>query len=186
MSEDANGDGLVEMVVESVRVHMLSSQHVVILKELDRERYLPIWIGPWEANSIAMRLQGMTAERPLTHDLFASTLADLHVNVRRVLIVDLARETFHARLHLVSDGREIEIDSRPSDALAVAVRVGVRIFAARDVLARAGVEPEKRDGSELESTGEAITDERLEVFRDFVNSLDAEGEHREGPEREGS
>ena len=64
--------GMSEMVVESVRVHMLSSQHVVILKEADRDRYLPIWIGPWEANAIAMKLQGVTPERPLTHDLFAA------------------------------------------------------------------------------------------------------------------
>ena len=91
-------DGLVEMVVESVRVHMLSSQHVVILKESDRERYLPIWIGPWEANAIAMRLQGLTPERPLTHDLFASTLEELGVKIRQVVIADLADETFHARL----------------------------------------------------------------------------------------
>ncbi len=70
-------DGLVEMVVESVRVHMLSSRHVVILKETDRDRYLPIWIGPWEASAIAMKLQGLTPERPLTHDLFAATLEAL-------------------------------------------------------------------------------------------------------------
>src|SRR6266516_2421177 len=76
-------DGLVEMVVESVRVHMLNSQHVVILKENGRERYLPIWIGPWEASAIAMKLQGLTPERPLTHDLFATTLDELGVRVDR-------------------------------------------------------------------------------------------------------
>lgn len=122
-------EGLVEMVVESVRVHMLSSQHVVILKESDRDRYLPIWIGPWEANAIAMRLQGLTPERPLTHDLFAAALEELGVRITQVVIADLADETFHARLFLDSNGRSIEIDSRPSDALALAVRAGVRIFA---------------------------------------------------------
>src|ERR1700730_2206870 len=115
---------LIEMVVESVRVHMLSSQHVVILKETDRERYLPIWIGPWEANAIAMKLQGLAAERPLTHDLFAEALEELGVTVREVVIADLAEETFHARLFLVAGERTIEIDSRPSDALALAVRTG--------------------------------------------------------------
>jgi bifunctional DNase/RNase len=182
MSEEAFEDGLVEMVVESVRVHMLSSQHVVILKELDRERYLPIWIGPWEANAIAMRLQGLSPERPLTHDTFAATLAELGVSIRRVVIADLADETFHARLYLESGGREISIDSRPSDALALAVRSDVRIFASSEVLVRAGVEPDKAT-ADLESTGEHIGDERLEVFRDFVNSLevDVEGEKREGP-----
>ena len=103
---------LVEMVVESVRVHMPSSQHVVILKELDRERYLPIWIGPWEANAIAMKLQGVSSERPLTHDLFSATLDELGVAVRRVVISSLADETFHARLFLESGGREVEVDSR--------------------------------------------------------------------------
>src|SRR3990172_2993736 len=130
------------MVVESVRVHMLSSQHVVILKESDRERYLPIWIGPWEANAIAMRLQGLTPERPLTHDLFATTLEELGVQINRVVIADLADETFHARLFLESNGRTIEIDSRPSDALALAVRAGVRIFATKAVLTPPAVEPE--------------------------------------------
>src|SRR6266542_3659769 len=92
--------GLNEMVVESVRVHMLSSQHVVILRDTVRERYLPIWIGPWEANAIAMRLQGVTPERPMTHDLFAATLLELGVSVRKVVISSLAEETFHARLFL--------------------------------------------------------------------------------------
>ena len=133
---------LVEMVVESVRVHMPSSQHVVILKEVDRERYLPIWIGPWEANAIAMKLQGVSSERPLTHDLFSATLEELGVTVRRVVISSLAEETFHARLFLQSGERELEVDSRPSDALALAVRAGVRIYAADEVLDRAGVRPE--------------------------------------------
>jgi hypothetical protein len=181
-------DGLVEMVVESVRVHMLSSQHVVILKESERERYLPIWIGPWEANAIAMRLQGLTPERPLTHDLFASTLEELGVHIRQVVIADLADETFHARLQLESNGQTIEIDSRPSDALALAVRAGVRIYASEEVLTRAAVEPEAKGPESLEMTGEfaARVDPRLDVFRDFVNSLeaDAEGGGREGPARE--
>lgn len=185
MADEEARIGLIEMVVESVRVHMLSSQHVVILKELDRDRYLPIWIGPWEANAIAMRLQGLSPERPLTHDLFAATLQELGVVVQRVVIADLAEETYHARLFLEAQGRTFEIDARPSDALALAVRAGVRIFAAPAVLERAGVEPEHVADEDLEATGEALTpaDPRLAVFRDFVNSLnvDPEGEHREGP-----
>ncbi|MFL5680537.1 MAG: bifunctional nuclease family protein [Chloroflexota bacterium] len=187
-------DGLVEMVVESVRVHMLSSRHVVILKETDRERYLPIWIGPWEASAIAMKLQGLTPERPLTHDLFASTLEELGVRVDRVVISTLAEETFHARLFFEYAGKTVEVDSRPSDALALAVRSGVRIFAAEAVLDQAGLgadagidadEEGEGTGAALESTGEKIVDPRLDVFRDFVNSLDADpgagGERREGP-----
>src|SRR5687767_1341686 len=169
-------DDLVEMIVESVRVHMLSSRHVVILKETERDRYLPIWIGPWEASAIAMKLQGLTAERPLTHDLFASTLEELGARIDRVVISTLAEETYHARLYLELDGRSLEIDSRPSDALALAVRSGVRIFAAEAVLDQAGMggdsgidDEEGEGGGGLESTGEKIVDPRLDVFRDFVN-----------------
>lgn len=169
--------GLVEMVVESVRVHMPSSRHVVILKETDRERYLPIWIGPWEASAIAMRLQGVSPERPLTHDLFAATLEAIDARVDQVVIASLADETFHARLYVEADGRMHEIDSRPSDALALAVRTGVRIFAAEEVLEQAGLGPETEgseapEGGSLEQTGERIADPRLDVFRDFINSLE--------------
>ena len=189
---------LIEMVVESVRVHMLSSNHVVILKVSDEERYLPIWIGPWEANAIAMKLQGLAAERPLTNDLFARTLDELGVTVRDVIITDLSDDTFHARLFLVTGERTIEIDSRPSDALALAVRAGAKIYAEPAVLERAGVSPEMAEGidteEELADDGEPgsalerapgrgadrIVDPRLDVFRDFINSLgtDQDGESR--------
>ncbi len=170
-------DGLIEMVVESVRVHMPSSRHVVILKEAGRERYLPIWIGPWEASAIAMRLQGLTPERPLTHDLFASTLDELGVRVDRVVISSLAEETFHARLFLSQDGRTLELDARPSDALALAVRTGVQILAAEAVLDQAGLggDVEEPDEGPIERpAGDLPADPRLEVFRDFVNSLDVD------------
>lgn len=154
--------GMSEMVVESVRVHMLSSQHVVILKEAERDRYLPIWIGPWEANAIAMKLQGVTPDRPLTHDLFSRTLDELGVTVRRIVVSDLSDETYRARLVLELDGETREIDARPSDAIAIAIRAGVPIYATDAVLERAGVVPETDD------------DEKLSVFREFVNSLDME------------
>ncbi len=147
------GGRLVEMVIESVRVHMLSTQHVVILKDLERRRYLPIWIGPWEANAIAMRLQGLSPERPLTHDLFAGVLEQLGATIREVVIADLADETFHARIMLEVAGRVLEIDSRPSDALALAVRADVRIFAAEEVLDRAGVESDQADDDEPDRRG---------------------------------
>ena len=130
-SEEPAANGLVEMVVESVRVHMLSSRHVVILKENERDRYLPIWIGPWEASAIAMRLQGLTPERPLTHDLFAAALEGLGVRVDRVVISTLAEETYPRPAPPRARRRSVEVDSRPSDALALAVRAGGRIFAAR-------------------------------------------------------
>jgi bifunctional DNase/RNase len=179
--EPLPGTKLVEMVVESVRVHMLSSRHVVILKETERDRYLPIWIGPWEASAIAMKLQGLAPDRPLTHDLFAAALEGLGARVDRVIISSLAEETFHARLLLEHDGRTVEVDARPSDSLALAVRAGGRIFVVESVLDQAALgadtgvgdeEGEATSGIALESTGEQIVDPRLDVFRDFVNSLD--------------
>jgi bifunctional DNase/RNase len=152
---------LIEMVVESVRVHMLSSQHVVILKESERDRYLPIWI--------AMRLQGLSAERPLTHDLLVSAVAALGSSVSRVVVTHVTDGTFHARMYLeTAAGDETEVDSRTSDAIGVAVRTGSPIYVDERVLDEAGVEP---DGTE-ETTAEE--DERLAVFREFVNSLDVD------------
>jgi uncharacterized protein len=187
---------LVEMVVESVRVHMLSNRHVVILKDVEHDRYLPIWIGAWEASAIAMRLQGVSAERPLTHDLFVAALEQLGVRLDRVVVSELADETYHARLFLDRDGSEVEIDARPSDALALAVRCEAPIFAAEEVLAQAalGADPDAVDDEDdealdvdtpagsarrarripLESVGGDIVDPRLDMFRDFVNSLEVD------------
>ncbi|HET9435824.1 MAG TPA: bifunctional nuclease family protein [Candidatus Limnocylindrales bacterium] len=190
--EPLPGSKLVEMVVESVRVHMLSSRHVVILKDSEGDRYLPIWIGPWEASAIAMKLQGLSPDRPLTHDLFAAALEGLGVRVDRVVISTLAEETFHAQLHLEQGGRLIEVDSRPSDALALVVRSGGRIFAAEAVLEQAalgadgGAEEGGGEGIALESTGEQIVDPRLDVFREFVNSLDIDPGTGEGRTSSGS
>jgi bifunctional DNase/RNase len=165
---------LIEMVVESVRVHMLSSQHVVILKESERDRYLPIWIGPSEANAIAMRLQGLTAERPLTHDLLVAILSAVNSSLSRVVVTHVTDGTFHARLYVeLADGSETEIDSRTSDAIAVAVRTGSTIYVDERVLDEAGVEPEQDDGGE--------SDEKLAIFREFVNSLDVDLESGESP-----
>ena len=177
MAEQPSGRvRLVEMIVESVRVHMLSSQHVVILKESDRERYLPIWIGPSEANAIAMRLQGLNAERPLTHDLLVSVVTALNSNISRVVVTHVTDGTFHARLYLeTADGGEAEIDSRTSDAIATAVRTGSTIYVDERVLDEAGVEPEQEDGD---------SDEKLAVFREFVNSLDVDLESGESPPSE--
>ena len=161
-------DRLVEMVVESVRVHMLSNRHVVILKDVEGTRYLPIWIGAWEASAIAMRLQGLSAERPLTHDLLVSILEALSATISRVVVTHVTDGTFHARLYLeTGDGSETEIDSRTSDAIAVAVRTGSTIYVDARVLDEAGVEPDQADDGEE-------SDAKLAVFRDFVNSLDVD------------
>ncbi len=189
---------LVEMVVESVRVHMLSNRHVVILKDAERERYLPIWIGAWEASAIAMKLQGLSAERPLTHDLFAAALNGLGIRLDRIVIAELADETYHARLFLEHNGQIVELDARPSDCVALAVRFDTPILVADEVLDQAALEADPGGAEEpeqpgeggtirpssgvvdrdyrrevpLESLGEDVVDEGLDMFRDFINSLD--------------
>jgi bifunctional DNase/RNase len=151
------------MVVESVRIHMLTSQHVVILREAERNRYLPIWVGPNEADAIARRLQGVVPERPLTHDLFATALDELGVSLKQVIISELADETYRARLIMELGDRTVDVDARSSDAIALALRAGVVIYATDAVLERAGVTPSESDPAD---------EERLSVFREFVNSLD--------------
>jgi uncharacterized protein len=141
----------------------------VILKEKVNDRYLPIWIGQFEANAIAMRIQGMAPERPITHDLMSTTFGELGISVSRIVVTALAEEVFFARLHLKQDGREVDVDSRPSDAIALAVRFECPIFVASDVLDRAGVIPEKE---EEETADDKVDEDRLAVFRDLVNSLD--------------
>jgi bifunctional DNase/RNase len=141
----------------------------VILKEKVNDRYLPIWIGQFEANAIAMRIQGMAPERPITHDLMSPPFGELGISVSRIVVTALAEEVFFARLHLKQDGREVDVDSRPSDAIALAVRFECPIFVASDVLDRAGVIPEKE---EEETADDKVDEDRLAVFRDLVNSLD--------------
>jgi bifunctional DNase/RNase len=162
-------DDLIEVSVDSIRVHLPTAQHVVILKEKVNDRYLPIWIGQFEANAIAMRIQGMAPERPITHDLMSTTFGELGISVSRIVVTALSEEVFFARLHLQQDGREVDVDSRPSDAIALAVRFECPIFVAADVLDRAGVIPEKE---EEESADDKVDEDRLAVFRDLVNSLD--------------
>lgn len=164
----SNTDDLIEVAVDSIRVHMPSGQHVVILKEKEAERYLPIWIGLFEANAIALKISGVAPERPITHDLMAATMAELHVRLQRIVVTSLDNEVFFARLFLSQDGRDLDVDARPSDAIALAVRLECPIFVAQDVLDKAGVIPDKEDGG----TGDAIDEDRLAVFRDLVNSLD--------------
>jgi bifunctional DNase/RNase len=190
-----NREGMLEMVVESVRVQMSTGRHVLLLKEVGAGRILPIWIGPWEASAIAMRLQGVTPERPLTHDLLGSVIATLDARVERIVIVSLADETFHARLVIDTADASYEVDARPSDAVALAVRLDAPIFASPDVLDRAAklidlesVDDDEPGGTEdglpkplaqgrtvpLETPGGPVDAASLAIFRDFVNSLDFE------------
>jgi uncharacterized protein len=183
----------IEMVVDSVRVHMRTGRHVLVLRETGRGRLLMVWVGVNEANAIAMKLQGVTPERPLTHDLVVNMLEAMAIRIERIVISDLADETFHARLVLVGADQREDIDARPSDSIALAVRMGVPIFATADVLDRAATTPDSEDDDDedgeggrrltagsLEATGEPIDPTRLDIFREFVNSLDVDQDRREG------
>jgi uncharacterized protein len=162
---------LIEMSVDSIRVHMPTHQHVVILKEKEAERYLPIWIGIHEANAIALKITGITPERPITHDLLVNVLGAVDVSVHRVVVTSLSNEVFYARIMASANGRNLDIDARPSDAIAVAVRVGAPIFVADEVLDKAGVLPEnEREEGEAEISEE--DEEKLAIFREMINSMD--------------
>jgi len=164
---------LIEVAVDSIRVHMPTGQHVVILKEKNADRYLPIWIGPFEANAIALKITGVKPDRPITHDLMASTMAELGIGISKIVVTSLADEVFYARLHLRQDGREIDVDARPSDAIALAVRLECPIFVAEEVFEKAGVIPEKDDDEEgggAAKPGVEIDEERLAIFRHLVNT----------------
>jgi hypothetical protein len=171
---------MIEMTIESIRVSLMNYQRVVILKEKAADRYLPIWIGPAEADAIAVRLQDVSVARPLTHDLLRSVIDALGAQVNCIIVNDLSNDTFYARIILDVNGRSMEIDSRPSDAIALAVRVQVPIYAEEAVLDKAGVllDKEAEAAASTESVGEPLSKadaeelERLSPFRDFIESLD--------------
>jgi bifunctional DNase/RNase len=167
---------MVEVSVESVRINLATSQRVVILKDAKTDRYLFIWIANPEAYSIAMELQGASSPRPLTHDLLKTVITELGGKLSNVIISDLVEDIFYARLVLDVDGRHVEIDSRPSDAIALAVRMKVPILVSEGVMEQAGVTV--KDGAELDESHattreEPIAPDNLDVYRDFINNLDA-------------
>ena len=141
--EATGEDTLVEMVVESVEISKIDSQPIVILKEKAGERYLVIWIGFCEANDISVKLQGAPVARPLSPDLTCSIVDRLGASVNSIIINDLRGGIYYANIVLTGNNwREIEIDSRPSDAIATAIRVGAPIYAEKTVLEEAGIKPE--------------------------------------------
>jgi bifunctional DNase/RNase len=163
------------MTIESIRVSLMNYQRVVILKEKDSERYLPIWIGPAEADAIAVRLQEVSVARPLTHDLLRSVIDRLGGTVNSIIVNDLTNDTFYARILINLNGEVVEIDSRPSDAIALAVRAKVPIFAEESVLERAGVVLGQEEGEGEMEPRTKVGEEELEkmsAFRDFIESLD--------------
>ena len=154
-----------EMVIYGVSFDMVGKQPIVLLKTSEGNRYLPIWIGHTEAAAILMKLQGASTPRPMTHDLLFDMLGELDVACSRVSVTELRENTFYASITLRMDGREVEIDSRPSDALALAVRTGAPIFAAEDVIAESAIEFEH----EVEDQEEVV-----EKFKDFLDNVSPE------------
>jgi bifunctional DNase/RNase len=173
---------MIEMIIDSIRVSLMNYQRVVILKEKIADRYLPIWIGPAEADAIAVKLQEVSVPRPLTHDLLRSVIDVLGASIDSIIVSELKNDTFYAKIILNVDGKQMEVDSRPSDALALAVRVGVPIFADDMVLDKAGIFLDKETGKPVsqKETGDAgaggkvSEDEmkRMSAFYDFINTLD--------------
>lgn len=167
---------MVKVVIDSIRVSLMSQDRVIVLREEGAERYLPIWIGPFEAEAIRVELQGTEITRPLTHDLLKTVIRELGGEVEQIVVSDLRNDVFYARLMVRADGKQIEIDSRPSDAIALAVRLSTPIFVAESVLEKAAIEPAQEINletgmAEAEATPEG-DEEDLGAFKDFLDSLD--------------
>jgi len=179
---------MIEMTIDSIRVSLMNYQRVVILEEKGAEdavkRYLPIWIGPAEADAIAVKLQSVTVPRPLTHDLLHSVIDALGATIDSIIVSDLKNDTFYAKIILNVDGGQIEVDSRPSDALALAVRVEAPIYVEESVLDKAGILLDKETGKPVveerdvaDSKSKKVSEEemrKMSAFRDFLNTLDLE------------
>ncbi len=169
---------MVEVTIDSIRVSLTNQQRIVILREVDVERYLAIWVGVYEAEHLTIALQDVEMSRPLTYDLLRNMIRSLNAQILRVEVVALRKETFYGNVVLEVDGREVQIDSRPSDALNLAIRANVPIFVAREVMDSAGIVPEEDevDAGEMVDASEHTdtSEERLSVFEDFLEQLDLE------------
>jgi hypothetical protein len=184
---------MVEVVIDSIRVSLMSQQRIVILRETHAERYLPIWIGIYEAEAITLSLQEVEVARPLTWDLLKNVFGALNARILRVEVVALKDDTFYGNIVVEVDGRTLNIDSRPSDALALAVRSHVPIQVARTIMDMAGITPEddlrekpttqkaEKSASEPEAEG---GEERLSIFEDFFEKLDMEDLDKEDGDEE--
>ena len=183
---------MVEVVIDSIRVSLMSQQRVVILRELNADRYLAIWIGPYEAEAITIALQEVEVQRPLTHDLLRNIFQALNARVVRVEVVSLRNDVYYGNIVAEVNGYSLDIDTRPSDALALAVRANVPILVSEEVMEAAGIHPEEdlteiEPGGPLEVTAESEAEyenqeERLSVFEDFLDGLDEEKGDDGGPE----
>jgi bifunctional DNase/RNase len=153
---------VIELELVGVRVELPHNQPIVLLKERAGDRFLPIWIGAVEATSIAFAMQGVVTQRPMTHDLMKDLLTGLEVKVERIVVTALREGTFYAEIQMTNDGESVVVSSRPSDAIALAVRATVPIFADESVLAEAGIEIEDDDEAQVEQ------------FKAFIDSVSPE------------
>ena len=164
-----------EMTLYGVSFEPIGKQPIVLLKTADDEKFLPIWIGQSEAAAILMKLQGANPPRPMTHDLFADVISELQGEIVRVTVTELRENTFYARITIVQDGREVEVDSRPSDAIALAVRCDAQIFAAEDVIDESGIEFQTEDDEQPGLvTASSLADLDPAEFRRFLETVTPE------------
>ena len=170
---------MIEVQIDSVRVHLMTPQRLVVLKEIGSERYLPIWVGPNEAEAITVALQEVEMSRPLTHDLLKNVFNAFNARVVRIEIVQLQNDIFYGNIVAEVDGKEIHIDSRPSDAIALSVRVHVPILVHQSVMDEASIMPETDISENVESLEKSPPaplskegTERLTVFENFLGKLD--------------
>ena len=171
---------LVEVKVDSLRVSLTNQQRIIVLKQTDDDRYLPIWIGPYESEAITIALQEIEVSRPQTHDLIKNTIQSLNGKIKNVIIKSLQDDIFYGVLTVIRDDEELEIDSRPSDAIAVAVRAHVPILVAKAVMDEASIIPEEikpgdevseeEFGSEPESDSLPEGKDRLSIFEDYLET----------------
>ncbi len=164
-----------EMTLYGVSFEPIGKTPIVLLKTVDEDRFLPIWIGHAEAAAILMKLQGATPPRPMTHDLLTDVVSELKGEVTRVTVTELRDNTYFARITIVHDGHEVEIDSRPSDAIALAVRCEAQIFAAEDVVDESGIEFQAGDDEQASLvTASALADLDPEEFKRFLETVTPE------------
>jgi bifunctional DNase/RNase len=176
---------MTEVIIDSVRVSLTNQQRIVVLRDINAERYLPIWIGPYEAESITIALQEIEISRPQTHDLIRNILNQMNARLLRVEILTLKDDVFYGNLVVEVNNEVTEIDSRPSDALALAVRTHAKILVSEEVMKTAGIVPEadiqEKDtqagaGSQpLDEKLDDLGEERLSVFEDFLGTLNIGG-----------
>ena len=164
-----------EMTLYGVSFEPIGKQPIVLLKTVDEDRFLPIWIGHPEAASILMKLQGTSPQRPMTHDLFTDVVTELKGEIVKVTVTELRENTYFARITIVQDGQELEIDSRPSDAIALAVRCDAQIFAADEVVDESGIEFQGGEDDEVSFvTASNLADLDPDEFRRFIETVTPE------------